>query len=50
MFQPLSDDLLSIALKGLGRVLDWRELKGGEESSDDLASIHDTNYVLGEYK
>lgn len=50
MFQPLRDDLLSVALKGLRRVLDRRKLKRGEESSDDLASIHDTNYVLSEYK
>ena len=50
MFQPLGDDLLSIALKGLRRVFDGRQLKRREESGDDLASIHDTNYVLGEYK
>lgn len=50
MFQPLSDDLLCIALEGLRRVLGGRQLKRREESCDDLASIHDTNYVLSEYK
>lgn len=50
VFQPLGDDFLSIALEGLWRVFDGRQLKRREEPGDYLASIHGTNYVLGEYK